>query len=466
MMALDQYDEDLDRDPFGAAPTDWRTSEAVTRRAALQVAPKPRPRETRFGRIDFGELRSRKPKAPDFVVDDWMVAKEVSFFAGESEAGKTFLAIDVAMRIALGLPVFGRRTKPGLVIYQIGESGDSLLDLRIPAWIAHFGKDLPERVPFVVLPASVNLWIDDPRAKDGTEELLSAIAGIKADYPDIPHVGTFVDTWSQAFRGGDEISGRDVGRVLGNAQRIAKDTGSHVAIIHHFPKGGTNLRGHGSLKADVNSVALVSMDAQTKVRTIRFDKLKDGEKGEMQFELKQVRLGEREDGKPITSCIVLPVGEKDRLRAQASTGAVGVTPGENAFLRAFFVSLDKDGIVAPPGFECPIDAKVIDYEAVRSTFYEMSPPQDVAADLDDEQRELSRRRHRDATRKALKRASDDLARKMVIGVRLWQPTPEAPETYFAWWKGRPVRGFPRTYPPAPKEEAPLPDDVDMAEVVF
>ena len=448
-------------------PADWRTSEAIAEREERQAAARAaKPRETRFGRISFGELRTRKAKAPDFVIDDWMVAKEVSFFAGESEAGKTFLAIDTALRTSLGWPVFGRRTKAGLVIYQIGESGDSLTDLRIPAWVRHFGADLPERVPFEILTSKVNLWTSETGAKDGALALLDTIRGIMAEYPDIPLASLYIDTWSKAFAGGNEIDGKDVAKVIGNAEMIARETGAHVAIIHHFPKGGTTLRGHGSMKADVNSVAMVSMDANTKIRTIRFDKLKDGEKGTMQFELKQIILGEREDGKPITSCVVLPVGEKDRLRAQVASGAVGVTPGENAFLRAFFASLDKDGIIPPPGFECPADAKLVDYEAVRSTFYEMSPPQDIAADLDDEQRELSRRRHKDATRKALKRASDDLARKLVIGVRLWQPTPDAPETYFAWWKGRPVRGFPRTYPPAPKEEARLPDDVDLSEVTF
>ena len=463
MLALQSDDID---GVFGNL-TDWRTPEAIAKREERQAAARAaKPRETRFGRISFGELRTRKAKAPDFVIDDWMVAKEVSFFAGESEAGKTFLAIDTALRTSLGWPVFGRRTRAGLVIYQIGESGDSLTDLRIPAWVRHFGADLPERVPFEILTSKVNLWTSETGAKDGALALLDTIRGIMAEYPDIPLASLYIDTWSKAFAGGNEIDGKDVAKVIGNAEMIARETGAHVAIIHHFPKGGTTLRGHGSMKADVNSVAMVSMDANTKIRTIRFDKLKDGEKGTMQFELKQIILGEREDGKPITSCVVLPVGEKDRLRAQVASGAVGVTPGENAFLRAFFASLDKDGIIPPPGFECPADAKLVDYEAVRSTFYEMSPPQDIAADLDDEQRELSRRRHKDATRKALKRASDDLARKLVIGVRLWQPTPDAPETYFAWWKGRPVRGFPRTYPPAPKEEARLPDDVDLSEVTF
>ena len=450
----------------------WRQPDTVAERTEqLAAAKAARPREKGFGRISFGELRTRKAKAPDFVIDDWMVAKEVSFFAGESEAGKTFLAIDTAMRTCLGLPVFGRRTKPGLVIYQIGESGDSLIDLRIPAWVHHFGADLPELVPFEILTSKVNLWTSETGAKDGAVALLSTIRGIMAEYPDLPLVSLYIDTWSKAFAGGNEIDGKDVAKVIANAEMIARDTGAHVAIIHHFPKGGQTLRGHGSMKADVNSVAMVSMDAQTKIRTIRFDKLKDGEKGEMQFELKQVRLGERDDGKPITSCVVLPVGEKEKLRSNVAAGAAGITPGENTFMRAFFAALDKEGALPPVGFECPADVRIVDYEAVKSTYYEMNPPQDLEANLDDEQREVSRRRHRDTIRKAIKRAADDLARKMVVGVRLWKPTEDSPEVFYAWWKGRPVRGFPRTYPPEPKQEAPrVPDAMDepgdWAAVIF
>ena len=402
------------------------------------------------------------------MIDDWQVAKETSFFAGESEAGKTFLAIDVAMRTCLGWPVFGRRTKPGLVIYQIGESGDSLIDLRIPAWVHHFGADLPERVPFEILPAKVNLWTSETGAKDGAVALLATIRGIMADYPGLPLVALYIDTWSKAFAGGDEINGKDVAKVIANAEMIARETGAHVAIIHHFPKGGTTLRGHSSLKADVNAVAMVSMDRETKVRTVRFDKLKDGEKGEMQFELKQIRLGEREDGKPITSCIVLPVGAKEKMRAEQ--GRVRLMRQEPNVFAAFWKALDEFGEPAPSSLDCPFGTRVVDFDEVKRIYVEMTPDEAMGQARSDADQDAAHRNHVDKLMKRCLRATNDMAQKVgVLAIRMRETEGTKRKRYWVWWTGKSVKDFQRTYPPESKQEAPpeaLAEIADMTGIAF
>ena len=61
--------DDLDRDiGFGAPVDDWRQPDAVAERAQRQAEAKARkPRETRFNRISFGELRTKQAKAIDFA---------------------------------------------------------------------------------------------------------------------------------------------------------------------------------------------------------------------------------------------------------------------------------------------------------------------------------------------------------------------------------------------------------------
>ena len=382
-----------------------------------------------------------------------MVAKEVSFFAGESEAGKTFLAIDTALRTCLGWPVFGRRTKPGLVIYQIGESGDSLIDLRIPAWWEQFGADLPEIVPFEILTSKVNLWTSETRASDGTGAFLDTIRAIMAEYPNLPLVAVYIDTWSKAFAGGNEIDGKDVARVIANAEMIAKETGAHVAIIHHFPKGGQTLRGHGSLKADVNCVAMIKMDRDTKVRTITFDKLKDGVKSDMQFELMQIRLGERDDGKPITSCVVLPVGEKAKARAEEAANSVRLSTIEMAMFQALWKALGEFGHPPPAALDCPSSVKVVPYDEVKRIYVEASPDDDVEPGADDQAREDARRRHIDRCRKQMKAAADKMRSTWkVLAIGRCNDPDTGKETYYAWWTGRPVRGMPSTNPPKARHE--------------
>ncbi len=446
-LALDDLDA-----PLGRPSTKWREADGrVEREAGRSIAPALIRRETRFGRITFGELRATKPQAPDSVIDDWMVAREVSFFAGESEAGKTFLAIDVAFRVALGLPVFGRRVKQGLVIYQIGESGDSLVKLRIPAWLAHFDPEAKmQDVPLEVLRSRVNLWTADERAKDGAVELLSAIRNIAAELG-IPVSLIIIDTFSKAFTGGNENDGKDVSKVVANAEMLAKETGAHVAIIHHFPKGGSTLRGHGSLRGDVDSVAMIRVD-QHKIRTITLDKLKDGVKADMQFELMQVRLGERDDGKPITSCVVLPVGEKAQKRRQEAEQSASVRGYEVALLKALFQALDSHGMSAPPALDIAPTVKVVDYFEVRRVFGSPCPMDDLTTYENDEARETASRKHKSKLRTGLKTAREFMTDKSAILCVRSCPDPlTGKSTEWAWWTGRPVRGFPRTQPPVVRQ---------------
>ena len=434
----------------------WRTEEAIAERDERQaVARAAHPRESRFGRISFGEIRARKVKAPDFVVDDWMVAREQSMLAGESQSGKSFLAIHAALAISAGMEIFGRRVSPGLVIYQAGESGSGVLDLRIPAWIQHFaGADL--QLPFEILPAKVDLWSPEGNAK----AFIETVQAIAAEHHPTPLRAVFIDTLSKAMAGANENDGRDVSRVLANAETISRETGAHVCIVHHFPKGGKTLRGHGSLKADVDTVALVHVDEATKVRTITFDKVKDGERGgNLQFELMQVKLGEREgDGKPITSCVVLPVGEKALARQDAMQSAA-VSPIEKTLLESLFKAVDSHGILAPVGLDVGAMQRVVEWVEVKRAFAEMSPNDDlellsaIGQQDNDEAREASDRRHRAKLKARLQRAREFMTvNTKIIRVGSCPDPVSGKPTVFVWWTGRPVRGFPRTQPPKPKEE--------------
>lgn len=450
MMALST--DDLDDGPFAPPPSDWRTVEAIKERAERQAAAKAsRPRETRFGRLSFGELRERKAKAPDFVVDDWMIAREQSMLAGESQSGKSFLAIHVALCVAAGMEVFGRKTAAGLVIYQAGESGTGVTDLRIPAWVQHFSAaDL--QLPFEILLAKVDLWSPDGNAKS----FIDTVKAIAAEHAPTPLRAVFIDTLSKAMAGANENDGRDVSRVLANAETISRDTGAHVCIVHHFPKGGKTLRGHGSLKADVDTVALVHVD-ENKVRTLTFDKVKDGEPGhKLQFELMQVRLGERDDGKLITSCVVLPVGEKQAAREEV-VNSVRLSTIEMAMFQALWKALAEFGGPPPATLNCSPNEKVVAYDEVKRIYVEASPDDEVEPGADDQAREDARRRHLDRLRKQMKAAADKMRSTWkVLAIGRCKDPDTGKETYYAWWTGRPVRGMPATNPPKPRnqEEAP------------
>jgi AAA domain len=394
---------------------------------ALIDAPPPDapPRESRLGRVSVGEISRRSVEAPDYVIDGWMMAREQSFLAGESQSGKSFLALHAGMSIALGREVLGRKTKPGLVIYQAGESGTGVLNLRIPAWIKHFGEGVDfSEVPFEIIPARVNLFRPDGNA----EEFHQVVASIQKEWAGRAELrAVIIDTMSKVMSGANENDGRDVSRVLDNGERISRETGAHVCFVHHLPKNGSGMRGHGSLKGDTDSVVMIAA-APTGVRTITFDKVKDGEAGgKLTFELMQVKLGEREDGERITSCVVLPVGEKMAARRAEEMKGFALRPKEEPIFRAILAAVKRFGRVPDEDMLAkgvPEGVAAVHFTEWRDLYrHEATPDEDGEPVTND------------VIRKHWDRNARTLISFNVVG---WKSP-------YMWLKGKAVRGFPETH---------------------
>jgi hypothetical protein len=125
------------------------------------------------------------------------------------------------------------------------------------------------------------------------------------------------------------------------------------------------------LRANIDTAIEVTRDDQTNLRTARLAKLKDGEDGQkLTFELQPVTLGAYDDGKPITSCVVVPAqaepertsrgrplprGQKRFLKIldDAIAHSGGVVPGDGAIgvhynaFRDLFVTLAGQGMTGP-----------------------------------------------------------------------------------------------------------------------
>ena len=394
--------------------------------ALAAMTPPPPPREKRLGRVSIGEIAVREKVAPpEYVIDGWMIAREQSFLAGESQSGKSFLALHAAMSIATGRDVLGRKTKPGLVIYQAGESGFGVTALRIPAWIQQFGEGVDfSAVPFEIIPAKVNLFRPDGNA----EEFHAVVKSIQKEWEGRAELrAVIIDTMSKVMSGANENDGRDVGRVLEHGERLSRETGAHVCFVHHLPKNGTGMRGHGSLKGDTDSVVMVR-SSESGVRTITFDKVKDGEAGSrLSFELMQTVIGYREeDNERITSCVVMPVGEKEAARKSDENKGFAIRPNEEAFVRALLNSLKNRGTYASDEMEAagvPSGMIAVNYTDWRDEFMRVGP-------ADDDGNALSK----DAVRKHFERRRDNLIKFGVIGwARPW-----------IWHTGKKLRGYPET----------------------
>lgn len=252
----------------------------------------------------------------EFLIDGFLDRQGVAMMPGASGSGKTFLVLEMAMCIATGQKFWGMDVKPGLVLYQAGE-GKQGVTKRLDAWLQDRAIAPDASIPFQMLTKRVNFFVDD---KD--TDAIIAEGRAWADYYGQPVRMVVIDTFNKAITGASEISGQDMGKILARMERISTELDCVVLSPIHKSKEG-NMRGHTSLKGDVSNVIEVNElnirdRNQRIIRTVMLDKNKDGEKGKpLRFVLRQVVLGDDENGKPITTCVVdKPDGDEEEYARQ------------------------------------------------------------------------------------------------------------------------------------------------------
>ncbi len=373
--------------------------------------PEPLPFVSRFGGIPFEQLDEPGPEH-EHVIDGLITVGDKSVLGGASQSGKSFLAIHTAMCIATGMTFFGRKVMtPGLVVYQAGEGGRGIKK-RFRAWRQHFKVPKDKVVPLFLLQSKIDIHSHE----GDTGKLIEEIRGIEQLYQ-MPVVALFIDTLQKAQGMADENSGRDMGTVMANVDRISDAVpGCHVCLVHHMNAGGTKLRGHTSVYAGVDQVMLVTKDPESKLRTMTLDKQKDDEDGaKILFELMVVEVGRRPvDGKPITSCVTLPLGGQLELKVKGSykDRTVNLSDQNANILAALKNALATHGEPTPPMLKLPRSiTTVVQYKHWRDAFAA------VAFEKSDS-----------TVRKAMERAGPKFLRLGIIGR----------DGNYVWLTGRPA----------------------------
>lgn len=327
------------------------------------------------------------------------------------------------MSIALGRDFFGHEVKAGGVLYQAGEGARGIIN-RFKAYRTHYNITA-EDVPLVCFKSKVNLFDKDGNVDAFIEELKAWKTWINQ-----PLRILFIDTLAKAQGSADENSGKDMGLILNNAERIRDELGIHVCLVHHMNAAGNKIRGHSSVLANLDEVIIVSRDETTNIRTATMDKVKDGEDGwGWQFELLSVDIGDHpRTGKRITSCVTLPVGRKKALKAQQDKEGFTCKPKERDIMMRFFKAQDLYGTLVTSAADGP-------EEAVGKRIVHFNHYLDYAVT---QMMEVSdKTAARDQLRKEWKRHSQFLVKAGVLALK---------NPYF-WWTGKPIKGFPHTFPP-------------------
>lgn len=216
-------------------------------------------------------------------------AGAMSVMYGDSNTGKTFVAMDMAFHIGAGLPYAGMKTSRGAVVYIAAEGGRGAKK-RLMALRNKYGA-AAKGIQFFLLATSVNLR--DPNAD--LKPLIAAIAALN-----LPIVFLVVDTMSRALAGGDENSSVDVGSLVKNFDTLRASTGAHLMVVHHSGKDrARGARGWSGLRAATDT------ELEIAERVISVEKQRDLDKEWTSgFQLEVQTLGLDADGDAITSCTV------------------------------------------------------------------------------------------------------------------------------------------------------------------
>lgn len=321
---------------------------------------RPRPPKSKFNALVVKDA-IRFAADHEWLVDDLIELHGTASFSGNSQSGKTFQVIELAFCVATGRPYWGRAVKKGLVVYQVGEGEEGFMK-RLAGYFKDRGIDDMSDLPIVILPKKINLF----QADDDANNLIAEVKAWEEFYG-IPLRLVVIDTFNKATRGANEISGQDIGKINERLERIQSECRCCVAVVDHLSKGGT-VRGHGSKTGDITNMILVEKDERKvdnngrSIRRMKLDKNKDGENGGViQFVLRQVVVGFKDDGKAITTCVVEPPDGNDEELERS-----GRLPlNQSLILQTIRDVIAREGVEPPPGVQgVPAGKHVADWKAV------------------------------------------------------------------------------------------------------
>lgn len=208
---------------------------------------------------------------------------------GPSGSGKSFLAIDLGIRVAAGIDWYGRKTVPAPVTYVMLE-GEAGLRNRIAAWEKFYSTEISSNFAGLPEPFAFSEECD-------VNDLAAAL----------PRGGVvIIDTLNRAAPGKDENSSKDMGEVLNGTKRLQQLTEGLVLVVHHTGKDvSKGMRGHSSLHAALDGAIEVKRNGLA--RSWGAAKVKDGDDNiEVPFKLSVVQLGLDGDGEIASSCVATP----------------------------------------------------------------------------------------------------------------------------------------------------------------
>jgi hypothetical protein len=217
--------------------------------------------------MSLEQLRSKLGPI-NWTVENYIESNTTGSIFGDPGTFKSFLALDMSLHIACGIPWHGNTTKQGQVFYIAGE-GHNGLARRVEAWLKERNQS-DNHIPIRFSTGAIN-FIDE----NISEQVRKEVESLKNEHGAPALI--VIDTVARNFGAGDENSTSDMGAFVKNVDSLRRENECVVLLIHHTGKKEKNQgRGSSALKG--------AMDFEFKVEkkegfnvSLRCTKMKDAE---------------------------------------------------------------------------------------------------------------------------------------------------------------------------------------------
>lgn len=207
--------------------------------------------------------------APTYLVDKFITDDGLTIAYGDPGSGKSFVTVDLSMRLALGWDWHGQKTQRTGVLYIAGE-GVRGIGKRTRGWRLRHKVDGVRDIPFALMPTAAQILDPGERAR-----LCRTIDKARVELGfDVGLV--VIDTVSRSIAGADENTQETMSAFVKACDDIRAHIGGAVLGVHHSGKNkDAGMRG--------STVLLGACDATFKVEkhdlllTLTCEKQKDDE---------------------------------------------------------------------------------------------------------------------------------------------------------------------------------------------
>lgn len=247
---------------------------------------------------------------PEPLVQGLLDLRTTAWLIGRPKSGKSFVALDLAAHVGLGLAWQHRPVRQGCVVYIVAE-GSQGIGLRLDAWEREYGpmKDLlvlPEPVQ-----ASERAGRFGPDVAGGWTVLVEACRRLRPAL-------VVIDTQARVTAGLNENDNGDMSYYASQADRIKEASGACVLTVHHIGRSGSNARGASAIDGAQDAELRIERPSDDSMMiALHVDAQKDmAAEKPLTIGLKRSEGGMSPEGRDLSSLVLVRPAESGELAFQ------------------------------------------------------------------------------------------------------------------------------------------------------